>query len=86
MNSRNKRKLAYRAKNEKKPTLHMIFVTPVGDYLSEEFNHKEDDRIKAAIKGSTIHYTKRKYTKKYADGSQKVNGYKLRPVKQEQAV
>ena len=56
MNSRNKRKLAYKAKNEKGATVRnltladKIFI----DINDDTYNHKDIDRLKNAIRNSRI--------------------------------
>ena len=77
MNSRNKRKLAYRAKNEKKPTLRMVYATSIGDYLYEGDNHKDIDRINNANRNSRMRnsyaggVSTHLHTRKYACNCQK---------------
>lgn len=72
MNSRNKRKLAYRAKNEKKSTPRMELEVK-GNYLDPVQNHKKHDIEVNAARDSRIKEKFRgfgKLTRKYACGIQ----------------
>lgn len=72
MNSRNKRKLAYRAKSEKKATPRMELEVK-GNYLDPVQNHKKHDIEVNAARDSRIKEKFRgfgKLTRKYACGIQ----------------
>ena len=76
MNSRNKRKLAYRAKNEKAATVRNISLKDkiFGDYNSLDENYKKND-IEQNISRNNKIWNKFRYaslTKKYACGIQKL--------------
>lgn len=80
MNSRTKRKLAYRAKNEKVATVrNLTLADKISiDINNEIYNHKDIDRLQNAIRNSRLANSyaggtsTHLHTKKYACNVQKL--------------
>lgn len=80
MNSRTKRKLAYRAKNEKGATVrNLTLADKISiDINDDTYNHKAEDRLQNAIRNSRLAnsyaggISTHLHTRKYACGAQKL--------------